>query len=347
MNMKRLFISSIIIAVCFLVPSSANAQLFRQTTKVGTTVAQFLKIAPDARAVGMGGAGAAMEGDIYAIYWNPGALSRLKTNGEASFNHTNWLADISYDYAAAALSIDGLGTMGLQLTSFSVPEDIVRTVINPDGDGRRWSAGSFSLGVAFSRSLTDRFSIGFSAKYVNEYIWNMSSNGMAFDIGTIYTTNFNGLRIGASISNFGTKMQLAGHDVSFNTNPGGLANQEAQNVPSEYQMEEFDMPLSFRIGLSMEAVQTEDFRATVAVDATHPNDNTEYINSGIELAYQDIFFGRVGYKSLYLENSEEGLTWGVGFKIPVSYNTGVKVDYAFADFHRLKNVQYVTVSVTY
>ncbi|MBW7889347.1 MAG: PorV/PorQ family protein, partial [Bacteroidetes bacterium] len=257
------------------------------------------------------------------------------------------LADMTYDYVASALTLEDVGTLGLSLTSFRVPEDLVRTDINPDGDGRRWSAGSFALGVSFARSLTDRFSIGISAKYISEYIWNMSSNGFAFDIGTIYTTQFNGLRIGASISNFGTKLRLDGHDISFNSYPGGKQGQGPQNVESEYKTESYDIPLMFRIGLAMELLQTSNFKATVSVDATHPNDNVEYINSGLEIGYNEMIFARIGYKSLLYDNSEEGLTWGFGVNIGISNLTAVKVDYAFSDFGRLTNVQYVTISVTY
>lgn len=331
----------------FVVLSIGNAQLIRTTTKVGTTVAPFLKIGAGARAVAMGGSAVAMEGDVYSVYWNAGSLARLKTNGESSFNHTQWLADMNYDYAASALTLEGVGTLGLSLTSFSVPEDLVRTDINPDGDGRRWSAGSFALGVSFARSLTDRFSIGFTAKYISEYIWNMSSNGVAFDIGTIYTTEFNGLRIGASISNFGTKLRLEGHDISFNSIPGGRQGQEAQNVESQYKTDAFDIPLMFRIGVAMDAIQMDKIRATIAVDATHPNDNVEYVNTGVEFAFDEMLFARAGYKSLFYTDSEEGITWGFGVNIGISNLTAVKVDYAFADFGRLKNVQYITVSVTY
>ena len=56
----------------------------------------------------------------------------------------------------------------------------------------------------------------------------------------------------------------------------------------------------------------EDIRTTFAVDATHPNDNTEYVNSGLEVSWREIIFGRVGYKSLFLRDSEQGLTWGFG-----------------------------------
>jgi hypothetical protein len=337
--------SIILIILASLQP--AEAQLSRTTTKVGTTVAQFLKIGAGARSVAMGGSAAAMDGDIYSIYWNPGALSRLKTPGEASFNHSQWLADIDYNYVASGLTVDGFGTLGLSVTSLTMPEEIVRTEINPEGDGRRWSYSAFSMGLSFARSLTDRFSIGVTAKYIHEGIWNMSSSGFAFDIGTIYTTTFNGLKIGASISNFGTKMRLDGQDISFNNVPSGEQGQGAQNVQSIYKTESYDIPLQFRIGLAMDVLNMDGIRATASVDATHPNDNVEYVNSGLEVAYDEMFFARVGYNSLFNENAEQGLTWGVGMYFQVTNLNGIKLDYAFADYGRLNDVQYVSVSVTY
>lgn len=343
----KYFIRVSVVFVLIAALNMANAQISRTTTKVGTTVAQFLKIGAGARSVAMGGSAAAMDGDVYSIYWNPGSLARLKTPGEASFNHTQWLADVDYDYVASGLTIDGFGTLGLSVTSLRVPEDIVRTEINPEGDGRRWGYSAFSMGLSFARSLTDRFSIGFTAKYIREGLWNMSAQGFAFDVGTIYTTTFNDLKIGASISNFGTKMRLDGQNISFNNFPGGEQGQGPQNVESIYKTDAYDIPLQFRIGLAMDVLKMDDIRATASVDATHPNDNVEYVNSGLEAAYDEMFFGRVGYNSLFLDNSERGLTWGVGLYLQITNVNGIKIDYAFADYGRLKNVQYVSVSVTY
>jgi hypothetical protein len=344
--MKCVIRTSIILMIIASL-QTADAQLSRTTTKVGTTVAQFLKIGAGARSVAMGGSAAAMDGDIYSIYWNPGSLSRLKTPGEASFNHTQWIADIDYNYVASGLTVDGVGTLGLSVTSLTMPEEIVRTESNPDGDGRRWSYSAFSMGLSYARSLTDRFSIGFTAKYIHEGLWNMSSSGFAFDIGTIYTTTFNGLKIGASISNFGTKMRLDGQDITFNNVPSGEQGQGPQNVQSIYKTESYDIPLQFRIGLAMDVLNVDAIRATAAIDATHPNDNVEYVNTGLEIAYDEMAFARIGYNSLFNDQSEQGLTWGVGFYIQVTNLNGIKVDYAFADYGRLNDVQYVSVSVTY
>src|SRR5690606_3649374 len=181
--------------------SSANAQFDRSTSKVGTTAAPFLKIGAGARALSMGGAYTALSNDIYAVYYNPAGLANTLENGQVTFNHAEWLADINYDFAAASLNVPGLGVVFLSLTSLSIPEEKVRTFENPNGDGRVWDASSLSIGLGYAKQLTENFGIGFQAKYIREGIWNVSASGFAFDVGTYYITPFNDLVIGASITN--------------------------------------------------------------------------------------------------------------------------------------------------
>jgi len=336
----------IVLLLVMLSITPAYAQLFRSTAKVGTTAAQFLKIGVGARALGMGGAQVGVTGDISSIYWNPAALSRMNVSSELTFNHANWLADIDYDFAAGVLPIGDAGTFGLSIISLRTPEENVTTVAYPEGDGRKWNATSLAVGLSYAKNLTDRFSIGFSAKYISESVWSENASGFAIDVGTLYMSEIPGLNIGASISNFGTSMRLDGRDINFNYDPDNNIGTGPNNIPSQLQTEEFPLPLTFRIGIAWDVVQNmEDFRATVAVDATHPNDNTEYVNSGLEVAWREILFARVGYKSLWLRDSEQGLTWGLGVHYGITNVATLKVDYGFADYGRLKNVQYFSFGV--
>lgn len=345
--MKKNILSIFTLIGLLLISSTADAQLLRSTSKVGTTAAQFLKIGAGSRAISMGNAYTAVGEDIYSIYWNPAGIANSKGNGEVAFNHANWLADISYDFAAASLNLSGVGTIFFSLTHLGVPEDKVRTIDFPDGDGRYWDAKSLAIGIGYARQLTDRFSIGFHAKYIREAIWNTSANGFAIDIGTFYRTPFNDLIIGASVSNFGTKMQLDGRDIQFNNDPDGNLNTGPNNVPAKYAMGSYDIPLTFRLGLAMNVVNTRYLRITTAVDATHPNDNVEYINSGLEIAYDEMLFLRVGYKSLFLRDTEQGLTFGGGINYNFTNNLSIIVNYGFADYGRLKNVQFFDVALRF
>lgn len=343
--MKKLFLT--IIYTLTILASVTEAQIFRDITKVGTTAAQFLKVGAGARAMAMGGAYTAVSDDIYAAYWNPAGIAGSEGNGQAAFNHTSWLADITYDYAAGSLNIPEVGTLFATLTSLGVPEDKVRTFDYPEGDGRYWNASSIAIGAGFARKLTDRFSIGFQAKYIQENIWNTSAVGFALDVGTYYVTPFNDLVIGASISNFGSKMKLDGRDIQFNTDPNGTSNSGPNNIPSLYAMDQYDIPLMFKIGLSMDVVKSRFFRVKAAVDANHPNDNNEYVNTGLELAYDNMLFVRGGYRALFLNDSEQSYTFGGGINYEVAPGLKVVFNYAYANYGRLKNIQYIDLGIVF
>ncbi|NIT57640.1 MAG: PorV/PorQ family protein, partial [Aliifodinibius sp.] len=178
----------------------------RDVTKVGTTAAPFLTIGVGARPLAMGGAFVSVANDASAMFWNVSGISKVR-GPEIIFNHSDWLADINFDYVGIVAPLSNFGTIGVNITSLSMDDFEQTTEMQPEGTGVRFSVGSMAIGLSYARQLTDKFTIGFTGKYVREHIWNTSATGFALDIGTLFTTPFNGLRIGMSISNFGTKLQ--------------------------------------------------------------------------------------------------------------------------------------------
>lgn len=315
-----------------------------QTLKTGTTAAQVLKFNVGPRAIGMGGAFTSVSNDIISTYWNPAGTSSIVSN-EAFFNHTDLYIDIKHDYAAFASNLSDLGTVGLFVSVLSMDEMQVRTIENPEGTGEFFDAGALVVGVNYSRYLTENFSIGFNFKYINESIWHMSASGFAIDVGTLYKIPIlNEFRIAASISNFGTKMQLSGRDVT-KTFASGSTGRDILNVNLE--LDHFDLPLLFRFGVSADLLKEESSRLTVALDAVHPNDHSEYINSGLEYSWNEIVFIRGGYNSLFETDSEKGLTVGFGLNYRLIDAIKLKLDYAYQDFGRLTSVHYFSFGVTF
>jgi opacity protein-like surface antigen len=343
----KIFKNLLIIFIAIISSNLLVAQVNTEITRVGTTAGSVLKIAPGARALGMGDAYVGVSDDIYSVYFNAAGITQAKGNSQVAFNHSNWLADINYDFAAGSINVEGLGTLFATFSSLRVPTDQVRTIDYPEGDGRTWDASSMVIGVGYARSLTDRFSIGFQMKYIRESIWNSSASGIALDVGTYYVTPFNNLVIGASFSNFGTKMQLDGRDLQINVEPDGTTNSGPNNVPGQYSTESNDLPLNFRVGLAMNVLDTRFFRVKAAVDAVHPNDNKEYLNTGLEFSYNSMIFLRGGYKALFLPNSEQGLTLGFGINYNLTSDLEFTFNYAYADYHRLKNIQYFDIGLIF
>lgn len=335
-TLKNIFYLSFAATLFF----AANAQ----TLKTGTTSAQVLKLNVGPRAIGMGGAFTSIADDITSLYWNPSGTANIQSN-EAFFNHTTLYADINYDFAAIATNINGFGTVGAFVSVLSTEDMPVRTVDQPEGTGEFFNYGAIVVALNYSRYLTENFSIGFNAKFINESIWHMSANGFAIDVGTLYKIPvLNELRIAASVSNFGTKMQLSGRDATENY-PAGAGGDNLVNANLE--MDKFDLPLLFRFGISVDALKEATSRLTVAVDAVHPNDHTEYLNTGMEYAWNELIYIRAGYNSLFEKDSEKGLTLGFGVNYRIVDLVKVKLDYAYQDYGRLKDVHYFSVGINF
>jgi opacity protein-like surface antigen len=199
-----------------------------------------------------------------------------------------------------------------------------------------------SLGLGYAIRLTDRFSAGVHLHYVEETIWHSSLTAFSVDVGTLYRLTADGLYLGASLSNFGTKGRYSGSDlrIRFDNDPATYGDNS--NLPAEVFTEEFSLPIQFRVGLSYPVLHSEHHRILVAADAIHPSDNTESVSLGAEWTFDGLVSLRGGYQQLFKRSSEVGLTLGAG----ISYDLlgwMVRVDYAWADHGRLSDTQRFSV----
>jgi len=320
--------------------------LSAQISKTGTTAAKFLAIPVGPRAVAMGGAFSAVTDDASAMYWNPSGLA-FATQNEAIVSHSEWIADLNFNYGGVILPIPEFGTLGVNITSLTMGEMERTTETSPDGTGEFFNASSVAIGLSYARNLTDWFAVGVNFKYINETIWNSSASGFAVDFGTIFETPFDGLKFAAVMSNFGDKMQLSGDDLLVQKDISPQAGNNP-NINANLSTDRFDIPLNLRIGFSYEVLKSASQALIVALDATYPNDNSENLSIGAEYsAFNDLISLRAGYRGIGMQDSEESFTVGGGIRYGIVGNLGVKVDYAFQDFGRLKDVHQFALGILF
>jgi hypothetical protein len=338
--MKKLIL--LVLMIVYMASYTAFSQYNTSVSNVATTCAPFLEIGVGARAIGMGGAFVATANDVSALYWNPAGIGRLY-RPEILFVHTNWIADIKFDFAGAIIPLGKIGTLGASLTALSMDEMSVRTVDQPEGTGEFFDVSDMALMLSYGFNLTDRFSIGFNAKYIRQSIWKETAQGYAVDIGTIFRTGLKDMRIGAVLTNFGSDMKLDGEDllVYHDIDPYQQGNND--RIFSKLETQSWPLPLNFQVGLAMDPYHSDGHRLTVAVEAMHPIDNTESMHLGSEYGYKDLFFLRAGYRNLFLRDSEEGLTLGAGIGSKLFKGFQINLDYAYADFGRLEYAQRFSV----
>ncbi|MGC9513073.1 MAG: PorV/PorQ family protein [Fidelibacterota bacterium] len=341
------------VASVFVIVTLIQAQ---EPYRVGTTAANFLELGVGSAGIAMGDAYVSVARDLSAIYWNPAGLANLQKN-EVQVMYQPWIADINNAFASVAVVVPRLGTIAAGIFTQNYGEEEVTTLAMQDGTGETYTANEIAATLAFSRKLAVWFSFGASAKLIHSSIWHMSATAAAVDLGVLVNTHFftfggereDGLNIGMSISNYGSRISYDGIDL---LNPIDIKPNENGNyadVPGQFRMQAWELPLIFRIGFSLNPVNTGIHKLTLAADALHPNNNSESVNLGAE--YSLTFPGsatislRGGYKGLFMDQSQFGPTFGAGLKLLLLNNTALKFDYAWRDVGLFGNSPAYTIAI--
>jgi len=314
---------------------------------IGTGAMTFLEIGVGARAMGMGGAFVAVANDASATFWNPAGIV-WSNNVQIEVSHNEWFLDSKSDFMSGVIPLPDLNSaIALTVITIGFGEQPVRTVDRPEGTGELYDARDFSVGLTWASALTDRFSFGLSAKYLSSRIWHETASAFVLDFGIFYSTALEGLRLGFSMSNFGTNVQYSGRDLDSTLDP----DKEVENfdrVPAQYKTSSYPLPILFRAGLSYELSLGIVGSTILAVDLLHPSQAPEAVNLGIEYSYSGMFFLRAGYQNLFDESAINGLTLGAGIDYyNQSSGFGVRFDYSWAEWGDLSDAQRFSVGVVF
>jgi len=314
--------------------------------RTGTAGAQELLIPVGARGVALGLTGSLFVNGVDAIYWNPAGLCKMDNAVQVMFSQMSYIADINVSYGAIGVNAGDFGTLGFALKSISFGDIPVTTVEFPDGTGSSYNPTFLTLGVTYSKSLTDRISVGINADLVSERILEMSATGLSFDIGIQYRDlALRGLQLAVAIKHIGPNMKFGGSNAYVT----GTADQASLRGSNPYvaEMASFEMPSNLEIGIGYSPKLDELNGLTVGGTFINNNYLQDEYSLGAEYKYNNMFFVRGGYMfspqtskdvDVYGTTSRSYLydfTAGAG----VRYNVGgvdLSFDYAY------RNVKYLS-----
>jgi len=310
--------------------------------KRAQTGLKFLEVSLDARASSMGGALTSLEGNSMSMFYNPASMSRVDDFLNISLGQLNFIADIDYIYGSAAFNIDD-GQYGIFGVNFmSVDYGKFFGTIRADNEQGFLETGTFSpmayaFGLGYAKALSDKFSVGGNVRYVYQnltggfidFMEDETANSrifetdvISFDFGILYKTGFESLNFGMNLRNFSKEIK--------------------------YIKESFQLPLTFEIGVSFNAVDfmevdSDKHKLLVSVDAVHPRDYSERINFGVEYTFMDMFAIRSGINT---PNDEEGMNFGIGFNQEIT-DIRFHFDYGYTSFGVFDDVHRFTIQFGY
>ena len=314
-----------------------------QDKKLAQTGMKFLSVSTDARTSGFSEAVTAVDlASASAIFYNPATLASIKEFTSFSVGNVSWIADINYIHSAIAFApFDGdYGVFGISFLAVDYGEFMGTVVANNEKgylDVGTFSPKSYSFGIGYAKALSTKFSVGGNIKYVKQNLGSsvvdVDANGnyvnednslgaLAFDFGILYRTGFKSLNFGMSVRNFSAELK--------------------------YKKETFQLPLMFKIGLSIDAmdlfnIDKNTHSLIVAVDASHPRDFSEQIYAGAEYTFINTFSVRAGFVS---PADEQNFSAGFGVRRNIS-GMNLGLDYAYQPYGIFNNVHRFTLSFSF
>ena len=312
----RLKIMTAMLAAAIALPAMAQDKK-DMFNPVNTSVTSQT-IAPDARAAGLGDAGAATDPDVVSQYWNPAKYPFTISRAGVALNYTPWLrqlvSDMDLAYLAGYYRIGDYSAVSASLRYFSLGEVFVGSGQSGDAD-MTINPYEMSLDVAYSLMLSEKFSIAAAVRWIYsdltyDYTQDTSpGSAFAVDLAAYYQNYINigarecQLGLGLNISNIGSKISFGGDNNS-----------------------EF-IPTNLRLGASLMVPIDEYNRFTIAADAnkllvpTYPKQNdgesTEDYQERVQKDYYDVSSISGIFKSFgdapggFKEEMQE-INWSVG-----------------------------------
>lgn len=322
----------IMILICLILFSATN--IFGQD-KLAQTGYQFLSVSTDARGSALAGAMTTKAMGSSSLFFNPSGMATMSGFVDFKASQNNWIADIKHQSFSIAINPanNRYGVIGVSAASidYGIIEGTMVSY-NDDGfvDTGPIEPSALVVGVGYAKKLSDKFSVGGQVKYATQQLGKSVvdiedslavkkyvSHAYAFDFGTQFKTGFKSFVFGMSIRNFSDEVKY--EDVGF------------------------QLPLTFTMGISMNLFDfiSEDIESQslfLNIDAVHPRSYSEYINVGLEYAFNESFYLRTGYMT---NRDERAITFGVGI------NTfGLSVDYSYTPFGIFDNVQRFTIGLS-
>ena len=300
-----------------LVAQGAAAEDYKTTTFNPVEHAVISQtIAPDARAAGMGDIGAATDPDVNSQAWNLAKYPFCISRAGVALNYTPWLRqlvnDIDLAYVAGYYRVGDYGALSGSLRYFSLGEVYTSDTGTDDMTVKPYE---MSLDVAYSRMLSEKFSLGVGLRWIYSdlrYDYSEDSkpaSAFAADIAMYYNNYIMlgsrecQLGLGAVVSNIGSKISYYG-------------DEESQFIPA-----------NLRLGASL-MIPVDDYnRFTIAADAnkllvpTVPRQEVDENNSDYQERVRRDYSDMSSIKGIFTSFSDapggfkeelEEIQWSVG-----------------------------------
>jgi hypothetical protein len=295
-------------------------------TGVGKYAGEFIAIGVGGRALGLGGAYAALATDVTSGYWNPAGLSHLNYPQLILMHDEQFGSLVNYDYGAVAFPMGRTSSIGVGVIRLGV-DDIPDTrnagvdingnvTYDPDELSRidpdlvtYFNAADWAFYFSYAKKQSDDFTYGANVKIIRRELGDASATGIGLDVGVWYTP-YDNVQLGANLQDVTTTF------LAWNTGTNELIS-PTMKIGSAYFIEAFGGRFAPAVDFDVR------FEGRKYSALAHLGPVSFDLHSGLEYQFKSLVALRVGYSDV------KQLTMGAGMRLPK-----LNIDYSFAKFDK-------------
>jgi len=285
---------------------------------------EFIAIGVGGRALGLGGAYAALATDVTAGYWNPAGLSHLDYPQLMLMHDEQFGSLVNYDYGAVAFPVGLSTSLGLSVIRLGV-DDIPDTrnagldangniTVDPNDLSRidlsrvtYFSAADWAFYLTYSRRQSEDFSYGANVKIIRRELGDNSATGIGFDAAVWYRP-FEHASIGVNAQDITTTF------LAWDTGTNELISPTLK-IGGAYSIAALDGMFTPVVDVDVR-FEGREYASTANLGPVSFD-----VHSGLEFDYRSVVALRVGYSDI------QQITFGGGLRLPK-----LTIDYTFAKF---------------
>ncbi|MBW8361377.1 MAG: type IX secretion system outer membrane channel protein PorV [Kaistella sp.] len=314
------------------------------------TGAPFLRIAPDARAGGMGDQGVATSSDAFSQFWNAAKYPFSRTNSAVGVTYTPYMSKLTNDVFLVYgsyhkfLGQEERSTISASIYYFNMGQvdltRIVGTEVVQEGIAK---PNEFSIDIAYGLKLADTFSMAITGRFLRSDLAGgfntdttlKAANSFAVDISSYYTTprfssigGYDGrINAGLAVQNLGPRLDYTGNEDSRSYLPTmarlgagyDMFLDDANRISLSAEASKLLVPGSELVGVdpinNTPIYEVPNVGVIEGIGKSFKNEKSIMFSGGLEYSYDNAFSVRTGY---FHESEEQGArqfaTAGIGLK---------------------------------
>ncbi len=316
---------------------SSTALIGGNPDRAGSAGAGHLLINPWARSSGLGGSAMASVRGAEASFLNVAGLAFVDRT-DLVFTNNQYLVGTGIRINAFGLGqkLGESSVLGISVMNMNMGDIEITEVDLPEGGIGTYSPNFTNIGLSYAKAFSSSIYGGITARMITESIYNVRSQGIAFDAGIRYVTGEkDNVRFGIALRNVGPPMKPRGDGMSITaTIPTGSTS---TTLTMDQRTERYELPSMVNVGFSYDFIFSEKTKLTGNLQFTSNSFSRDQFGVGAEFSFRERFILRGGYQYETNIGSKENTTTvfsgpsgGFTVQVPTGKNGSIiGLDYSY------------------